>query len=67
MPRAQQTRRRTPAKNHKPKSRAKKPRFTAKNADKHVLYQLSVQAPDLVVVVVTPRLAPSRFTPRRSR
>ncbi|HYP90108.1 MAG TPA: class I SAM-dependent methyltransferase [Polyangiaceae bacterium] len=28
---------------------AKKPRFTAKTADKHVLYQLSVQAPDTEV------------------
>jgi SAM-dependent methyltransferase len=36
------TRRKTP-------SRKKKPKFTAKTADKHVLYQLSVQATDVEV------------------
>ncbi len=48
MPRAQPAKRRTPSKK-KPKSRAPKSRFTAKTADKHLLYQLSVQAPDTEV------------------
>lgn len=48
MPSAQSAKRR-PSPKKKTKARAKKPRFTAKNADKHVLYQLSVQAPDTEV------------------
>jgi hypothetical protein len=35
--------------NARKKRASKKPRFTAKTADKHVLYQLSVQAPDTEV------------------
>ncbi len=39
--------RRPKARSKSARTRARKPRFTARTADKHVLYQLAVQAPEL--------------------